>query len=111
MKVRTAILILSTLFLVSFFFLYRNDYSTFTKFQISYAAPAKDMNVAKSPKSGFQIYADLEDQVIDPETEAAIYDCLILYAKGDQNEKNFSRFMKCLSDYVDFDTLKRYIYS
>lgn len=62
-------------------------------------------------KSGTEIFSNVEDQVIDPETEASIYNCLIEYSKGEQNRKNFSKFLKCLSEYVDFDTLKRYIFS
>lgn len=57
------------------------------------------------------IYTDLEDQVTDPETEAAIHDCLLMYAKNGHNLKRFSKFLKCLSDYVNFDTLKKYMYS
>lgn len=57
------------------------------------------------------IYTDLEDQVTDPETEAAIHDCLLMYTKSGQNPKKFSKFLKCLSDYVSFDTLKKYMYS
>lgn len=74
------------------------------------AAPYSD-GTFKTKHKETEIFTDLEDQVIDPETEAAIYECLVVYAKGEQNPKNFSKFLKCLSEYVDFDTLKKYIYS
>lgn len=72
--------------------------------------PEKDNNFIMKPGEA-EIFTDLEDQVIDPETEAAIYECLLVYAQGEQNHKNFSQFLKCLSEHVDFETLKKYIYS
>lgn len=58
---------------------------------------------------GNEIYTNLDDQVTDPETEVAIYNCLAVYIESEKDSKNFSKFLTCLNNYVDFDSLKKYV--
>lgn len=91
--------------------------SGFLSLQALNAAPGFTVSVTRPEKNVFDTVAEkqevnryFEEDSYDPETEIAILGCIDIYARGERTSSNFSALLNCLSYYIDYQTLRQFMF-